>query len=68
MKRLILIFVFASLMVLTNSIAGYSQSDWYKTFGTWNASEQGKRVIQTFDGGYLALIFKVTTDRIIIIY
>jgi hypothetical protein len=58
MKKLLLIYIFAILMVFADSIIGYSQPVWYKTFGSWNAGEQGRRVIQTFDGGYLALIFQ----------
>jgi hypothetical protein len=58
MKRLILIFVFGGIILLTSSIFGFSQSVWYKTFGSWNQGEQGRRIIQTYDGGYLALIFQ----------
>lgn len=43
-------------MLLTNSITGYSQSIWYKTFGSWNEGERARRIVQTFDGGYLVLI------------
>lgn len=44
-------------MVLTNSITGYLQPvTWYKTWGLYNRYEQGKRVVQTFDGGYSVLV------------
>lgn len=56
MRRLILIFVFASLMVFADSIIVNSQPvTWNKTWGIPNRVEEGKRVVQTFDGGYAVL-------------
>jgi hypothetical protein len=49
------------LLLSAYSITGYSQSIWYKTFGSWNESEQAKRVVQTFDGGYLVLTLQGST-------
>jgi hypothetical protein len=43
------------ILLFLNTIIGYSQSIWYKTFGSWNESEQAHRIVQTFDRGYLAL-------------
>ena len=44
-------------MVFTYSIIGYSQQiTWYRTWGIYERGEQGKRVVQTFDGGYASMI------------
>ena len=56
MRRLILIFVFASILVFANSIILYSQPvTWFRTWGIPNRVEDGKRIVQTFDGGYAVL-------------
>lgn len=65
MRRLILIFVFASLLVFANSFNVFSQPvTWYKTFGSWNECEQAKRVVQTFDSGYLSLTIQSCTTPV----
>lgn len=44
------------ILLFINSIIGYSQSNiWFRTWGLQERSEQGNRVVQTFDGGYAVL-------------
>ncbi|MEI7483158.1 MAG: T9SS type A sorting domain-containing protein [Ignavibacteriota bacterium] len=59
MRRLILISVFASLMVLTDSIFVNSQPvTWVKIIGDSVKSMSGISVVQTYDGGYAVLAVK----------
>ena len=50
------------ILLFINSIIGYSQSVWYKTFGSWNECEQAQRVVQTYDGGYVILTLQRCTS------
>lgn len=45
------------MLLFINSIIGYSQTNhiWYKTWGIFGNNESGKKVVQTFDGGYAVL-------------
>ncbi len=66
MKKLLLIYVLASLIVLINSIIVYSQSvTWVKIIGDSVKSMSGVSVVQTFDGGYAVLGYKgnVSNDQ-----
>jgi len=59
MRRIILIFVFASLVVFANSINLYSQPvTWVRIIGDSIKSMDGISVVQTYDGGYAVLGIK----------
>lgn len=50
------------ILLFINSIIGYSQSNtWYKTWGDPDKNENGIKVIQSFDGGYVAIGHRETT-------
>jgi len=53
-KNLLIAFIFFGYLTVS-SIIGYSQSIWYKTWGIFGNNESGKRVVQTYDGGYAVL-------------
>lgn len=55
LKSIIVIILLFIGDLTVNSIIGYSQSIWYKTWGIFGNDESGKRVVQTFDGGYAVL-------------
>lgn len=66
MKKLVLIYIFLSLMVLTNFITGYLQPvTWVKIIGDSVKSMSGVSVVQTYDGGYAALGYRgnVSSDQ-----
>ncbi|MFA5403805.1 MAG: T9SS type A sorting domain-containing protein [Ignavibacteria bacterium] len=54
-KNFFLKSIIVIILLFINSIIGYSQSTWYRTWGIFGNNETGKRVVQTFDGGYAVL-------------
>jgi len=63
MRKLFLKSNIVTILIFINSIIGYSQpSTWYRVYGYPDITGEGRRVLQTFDGGFVALGYRETGE------